>query len=1557
MPYQFKWTYKPQGRRKRITKRFHAKMHCAKCKAKTGANQRGPNCKRDVCVGLPYCTQHLPTRMFLKKIKNGLKAFHPQLEKVQKLSKKPVAELKNGGVIFKRGEQICRLDGEPLSFNAMQHRYGAYSGRIRDSPYAYKFPEESGTEHRAIYEDAGLKRGLAALMKQHRTNFNAKLVARYYAKRKYPYHMVEATEDIKHNDEIVIEEVKKDDFWTIGEIKHRTYTSKKLPAKGVTYNQGAYMKKRNATWDYQMDPPVVKADTARIRRDYDNLVKEWKQQNRGAAPRRRQTGRRKTGRKKKKKASKKKKPRKGVSYGGRVIHETSPPAQGSRTPPKSKSSDLPANIPSTYKENWQFDSLSRSKSPKPKRPKKTKQKKSPEPPTYEENWEIDAAPRISGSKTPSVLGSKTPSIFGSKTPSRTPSKFESKTPTKEKPKKKKAVQFVPRQVRMKKKKAPIQKSKSVEKAISKVKKTKEQQKKATTKAPAKKKRAPVRRGPGGEPISASRSRVLPVERIDLLPHLRFDKEGRVTDGHYADTENGRKLFDEAMKWVNKKPVIRGRRIKRDANNRLVLRPNAPKRNIPFDMFVTVRMQPVGSGGSARSESKSKSSSSRLILSADAQKRVDPKRAKATADKAKRDALIKKRQDEIRRLEADLVAKKAQKEAEKGPKKRAIIIYFATRASTKGLRTPRDQEMFKKGDLKSDELKKQFWGDKKLVAAGIVTRAEPAQNYIDTTQNEHHQKWYNGLTTEKKKTYGYAWIIDEWKELSKMHDNPGGQSNIMPVPKTILDKIHAENDFLNGWFKKYNVVKEYRLVVDSRWIRMMKLGTKKYELRRNPPAALREPKKKKKRGKTTKKKKASGRGKTTKKKKASGPPPPLQELSPPPKATKKKIKGRKRNLATKLQQLQKKKQTVVQQQPPPIITGPRKRRGPRKRQKLKAPAKSVVDELVNSMQKMNIRGLSPSRSPSAPPLNEISSSSGESSKSSLMPAGSAKIAKKTNVCSENNLEACGRSKLKLMCVQRGIDTEMFKSQGKPTLIRLLKMDRNRFTWKPLIPAESRPKAILRKSELTPENLCEKLATHSTQDYVAKRKSIKLNLDPKSQINYKNFAKLINANFFNKMLELYDKVFFGSVIASVVNQRLVRFNIWWSEGDNQYQIVWNEKTKKGVLSKTWNRIIKQKELRKLMTGRILKALNINLNQKTFFDSMREARKITNWNKLGRPVVAYGVICRDVLDCIMLAFEHQFIIAMMQVFCPKLARPGSTVGSWKGKTTQSFNKTFMSIVCNTFGHTTHKQRIKYPIHSLHTKRDFPVNTGAYILSNPYDAKSKKITGVIEKAETNNAVFTSNNGIKYNVPYQMLFLSAGTPPVGRSPEKLKSDAPGFKVDAVTSVRPECRKKLDICTIDELRALTRKLKLGTMGTKQQLIKRIRDRDTSTKKCSQARLTASNCTTNQLLKIIKTRKLTFPKKIKDNKTGLIKLINDDRKRRMENVSETKRSKFENEDFSIGETIEFYLRPENKTIKRRHRAIIMGKTTNRAKVILESEPNIDYHLPYGLMFKLKGKLQP
>ena len=85
-------------------------------------------------------------------------------------------------------------------------------------------------------------------------------------------------------------------------------------------------------------------------------------------------------------------------------------------------------------------------------------------------------------------------------------------------------------------------------------------------------------------------RVLMVERNDVeqYPHLRFDKEGRLTDRHYPDTSEGKKQEAEAIGWLNKnrRNYGRGRTIKRDIRGNLILRPNAFGTAHPYYMFVT-----------------------------------------------------------------------------------------------------------------------------------------------------------------------------------------------------------------------------------------------------------------------------------------------------------------------------------------------------------------------------------------------------------------------------------------------------------------------------------------------------------------------------------------------------------------------------------------------------------------------------------------------------------------------------------------------------------------------------------------------------------------------------------------------------------------------------------------------------------------------------------------------------------------------------------------------------------------------------------------------------------
>ena len=84
-----------------------------------------------------------------------------------------------------------------------------------------------------------------------------------------------------------------------------------------------------------------------------------------------------------------------------------------------------------------------------------------------------------------------------------------------------------------------------------------------------------------------------------------------------------------------------------------------------------------------------------------------------------------------------------------------------------------------------------------------------------------------------------------------------------------------------------------------------------------------------------------------------------------------------------------------------------------------------------------------------------------------------------------------------------------------------------------------------------------------------------------------------------------------------------------------------------------------------------------------------------KLGdNPKYAFNCECRNILDCIQLIFEHEYIHAFMNCFCHKYKNIDD-IGTYTGKTDpkSSHSKTFMSIVHNLFGHTsyTHELLVK--------------------------------------------------------------------------------------------------------------------------------------------------------------------------------------------------------------------------------------------------------------------------
>ena len=109
---------------------------------------------------------------------------------------------------------------------------------------------------------------------------------------------------------------------------------------------------------------------------------------------------------------------------------------------------------------------------------------------------------------------------------------------------------------------------------------------------------------------------------------------------------------------------------------------------------------------------------------------------------------------------------------------------------------------------------------------------------------------------------------------------------------------------------------------------------------------------------------------------------------------------------------------------------------------------------------------------------------------------------------------------------------------------------------------------------------------------------------------------------------------------------------------------------------------------------KCFTIELSSKTFLSAFQKTTKRTSG----------GVNCDDLLDCLMLTFEHELIHALVMCFCPdwaydkKYIRGSNKYNSipyskppsnWTGRTSAStgHSGTFMSILYNLFGQIEYK------------------------------------------------------------------------------------------------------------------------------------------------------------------------------------------------------------------------------------------------------------------------------
>ena len=153
---------------------FEADVQCMQCK---GKSKNGNQCKRRVCIGTPFCWQHLASEKKLKiKTSNirdagkGIFGWDPK-----NMNK----------VLFKKGQKIIEYAGELINLQELNRRYSDQT-----APYGIEINENR-------FEDASIIRGIGALANHSRRN-NAEFdVSRNRI-------ILKAVKKIKHDQEILV---------------------------------------------------------------------------------------------------------------------------------------------------------------------------------------------------------------------------------------------------------------------------------------------------------------------------------------------------------------------------------------------------------------------------------------------------------------------------------------------------------------------------------------------------------------------------------------------------------------------------------------------------------------------------------------------------------------------------------------------------------------------------------------------------------------------------------------------------------------------------------------------------------------------------------------------------------------------------------------------------------------------------------------------------------------------------------------------------------------------------------------------------------------------------------------------------------------------------------------------------------------------------------------------------------------------------------------------------------------------------------------------------------
>ena len=175
MPYKFKFKINDMIY-------FESNLTCLRC---IGHNKNGRECSRKVCIGVPYCFQHLQSVKHLKIKVSTIPAYGKGLFVWDN-------QKGNDEIIFKKGDIIINYVGEHINFNTLENRYGEYTG-----PYVMYFKKNE-------YIDPATKRGIGSLVNHsnNRQKINCEFISVF--NRKPQEVKIRATKDIKNHEELYI---------------------------------------------------------------------------------------------------------------------------------------------------------------------------------------------------------------------------------------------------------------------------------------------------------------------------------------------------------------------------------------------------------------------------------------------------------------------------------------------------------------------------------------------------------------------------------------------------------------------------------------------------------------------------------------------------------------------------------------------------------------------------------------------------------------------------------------------------------------------------------------------------------------------------------------------------------------------------------------------------------------------------------------------------------------------------------------------------------------------------------------------------------------------------------------------------------------------------------------------------------------------------------------------------------------------------------------------------------------------------------------------------------